>query len=156
MRFQGKYFKRSSSGSVKGPPGETEIQRLNPAREREILRVTGWKQLASGSLNLEVDDWVVEALVSFTPTLEEPGEGIFYPSPFEQIPKRLKGYWYYKAIARTESLEEDVLVRHGIVPLRGVVELFSAVPLANKFTLRVGDSVIVLIQSAQRANGPGA
>ena len=99
---------------------------------------------------------MVEALSSFTPTLKEPGEGIIYPSSFEQIPKDRKGYWYYKAIAGRESLEEEVLVRRGIVPLPRVVELFSAVSLANRFNLRVGDPVIVEIGSAQRANGPGA
>jgi len=45
-----------------GPPGETEIQRLNPGRESRILRVTGWKTLARGSLNLVVEDDVIERL----------------------------------------------------------------------------------------------
>ena len=148
MRFQGRVWIRSSSGSVKGPPGETEIQLLNPDRERGILRVTGWQQLAPGSLNLAVEDSVVEALGSFTPTLEEPSEGIIYPLPFEHIPKDRKGYWYYKAIAGTESHEEEVLVRRGIVPLAGVVELFSAESLTNKFNLRPNDLLIVEIRPA--------
>lgn len=95
--------------------------------------------------------------ISSPPTLEEPGEGIIYPpGPFARIPKERGGYWYYKAIAGTGNLEEEVLVRRGIVPLSCLVELFSAESLANKFNLRVGDPVIVEIRSAQRANRSGA
>lgn len=75
---------------AKGPPGETEILRLNPQRESMIRTVTGWETLAPGSLNLVVDDSVVERLGEYKPKFEESASGIVYPSPYEGIPKLRK------------------------------------------------------------------
>ena len=158
MVFSGRVQLRSSDHGRAGigPPGETEIQRLNPGRESRILRVIGWKTLAHGSLNLVVDDDVIERLAGFEPTLEEPAAGIVYPSPYEHIPKIRKAYWYYAATARRDGKEESVLVRRAMVPLPRVVELFSAASLRDTFNLAPNDLIIVVVHSSRRGSESGA
>jgi len=147
MFFTGRFFVRGSAAqrSPTQAPSESQIQQLNPKRKSAILNVTGWKTLADGSLNLHVDDAVVEALASLRPALEEPGEGIVYPPSHEGVPKMRKGYWYYAGTARKGDKAQPVLVRRAIVPLPGVVELFAAVSLTDTFKLVPGDSVWVEI-----------
>ena len=149
MVFYGRVRFRSSLGSVAGTeaPGEAEIQRLNPGRGSSIRKATGWNSLAQGSLNLAVDHQIVEALAAFEPTLEEPAEGIAYPPPHEVIPSIRRGYWYYLGVARKNGAEEEVLVRRAIVPLQGVVELFSRVSLTNKFNLVTDDLLTVEVRA---------
>ena len=149
---------RSSAGGRPGtgPPGEAEIQRLNPSRESAIRRVTGWETMAPGSLNLVVEDSVVERLARFQPTLEESAAGIVYPPPYEDIPKIRKAYWYYAATARRGEREESVLVRRAMVPVPRVVELFSAISLMDTFDLTANDVVSVEVRATRRANGTGA
>src|SRR5205807_8511066 len=96
-----------------------------------ILAVTGWSSLGPGSLNLVVEQSIVESLVQFEPTwLEAPSE-IVYPPPHQKIPTIRRGYWYYLATARKEGEEEEVLVRRAVIPLHGIVELFSVVSLTE-------------------------
>jgi hypothetical protein len=158
MVFSGRVQLRSSDSSRPGtgPPGEAEIQRLNPGRESVIRHITGWETLAPGSLNLVVEDAVVDSLARFEPTLEEPAAGIVYPPPYESIPKIRKAYWYYAATARRGKREEPVLVRRAIVPVRCVVELFSAVSLTETFKLVTNDIVTVEIYGSRRSSGTGA
>jgi len=155
MVFTGRVQPRSSDGrrAGTGPPGEAEIQRLNPSRESAIRRVTGWETLAPGSLNLLVEDAVVDGLAAFEPALEEPAAGIVYPSPYESIPKIRRAYWYYAATAHRGDRDESVLVRRAMVPVRGVVELFSAVSLTDTFKLVTGDLVSVEVHGSRRSSG---
>ena len=154
MVFTGRIQLRSSAGgrAGTGPPGEAGIQRLNPSRESAIRRVTGWEALAPGSLNLMVEDSVVESLAGFQPTLEEAAAGIVYPPPHRDIPKIRKAYWYYAATARRGEREESVLVRRAMVPVPRVVELFSAVSLMDTFNLTPNDVVSVEVRATRRAS----
>ena len=158
MVFDGRVRPRSSASNrpVTGPPGETEIQRLNPPRVSMILNATGWQALAPGSLNLAVDHSVIEDLGRLEATVEESAAGIVYPSPFEWIPQMRKAYWYYAATARIGDSEESVLVRRAQVPVSGVVELFAAVSLTDKFKLKLDDVVSVEIHATRRAHGTSA
>ncbi len=158
MSFSGRVELRSSDPGRAGigPPGEAEIQRLNPSRVSSLLRVTGWKTLAPGSLNLVVEDAVIEGLASFEPTFEESPANIIYPPPYEDVPRRRKGYWYYVATARRENREESVLVRRAVVPRPGVVELFSPVSLRDTFNLAANDVINVEIQASRRSTEAGA
>ncbi len=158
MVFRGRVeFRSSDPGRARtGPPGETEIQRLNPSRASNILRVTGWKTLAGGSLNLAVEDAVIEALGRLRPTFEEPATSIIYPSPYERIPAIRKAYWYYAATARRANREESVLVRRAMVPVPRVVELLCAVSLREAFNLAADDVISVEVNAGQRSNDLGA
>lgn len=154
MQFSGRFQRRSSDGrkNVVRPPGETEIQRLNPKRESDILSVTGWETLADGSLNLAVEQSVVEALARLTPTLDEPATGIVYPPPYENIPKIRKAYWYYAGTARRGERAESVLVRRAMVPVPNTVELFAAESLTTAFNLVPNDVVSVEIHATEKVS----
>ena len=60
--------------------------------------------------------------------------------------EKRKGYWYYSATATNGEITEEVLVRRGIVPLAGVVELLASVSLMDRFKLTDGDSLAVEIR----------
>jgi len=111
--------------------------------------------LAQGSLNLAVHDSIVEALAGFEPTWEEPAAGIVYPPPYEGVPKKRGGYRYYSAVARRSGVEEEVLVRRAVNPLPGIVELFSRVPLTDKFNLIAGDFLTVEVRASRKAKSAG-
>ena len=112
--------------------------------------------MAPGSLNLAVEDAVIERLANVKPTLEESAAGIVYPSPYEYIPELRKAYWYYAATVRKDGRTESVLVRRAMVPVSGVVELFSAVSLRETFDLAVNDIISVEVHAGQRTGETGA
>lgn len=156
MLFKGKVQSRSSAPQARtGPPGESEIQRLNPQRESAIRRVTGWDMLAPGSLNLAVDDSVVEALGNLEPALKELASAISCPQGYEAVPRIRRGCWYCPALAKSGGLEERALVRRAIAPVRGVVELFAPESLTDKFNLRSNDVVAVEVRAVCRVDAPG-
>jgi hypothetical protein len=126
-----------------GPPGEKEILRLNPQRRLTILEVTGWSRLENGSLNLSVNNHVVENLLVSKPAFVEKGESITYPEGYKHIPLVRKAYYYYRAVACANGLRHDVLVRRAQVALPGRVELFAENNLTQVFGLREGDAVEV-------------
>lgn len=145
MIFSGRVQFRSSSGprAGTGPPGEKAIQRLNPNRERRIRAATGWDSLAPGSLNLAVDDSVLQELARHVPTIEEAADDIVYPNEYVYIPRRRVAYWYYSARVERAGVHESVLVRRAKVPVSGVVELFSVVSLTSRFGLATNDALTV-------------
>jgi hypothetical protein len=145
MEFEGKVQFRSSV-RLSGPPGETEVLRLNPQREKQILEVTGWKTLKHGSLNLAVDNNVLDKLLMYTPAFVEPGESIIYPERFQHIPKMRVEYYYYTGVARVGENSQPVLVRRAKNPVRGRVELFAPVKLTEHFNIIAGDNVTVEIK----------
>jgi hypothetical protein len=153
MLFTGQYDPRSSATGNRDPnqpPGETEIQRLNPGRSARILAATGWSHLAPGSLNLRVERSVVEQLASRQPVIDEPGRDIVYPASHQHIPRLREAYWYYAAVASKGENTEPVLVRRAKVPLWTVVELFAACSLTNRLALRPSDRVNVKVQAPLR------
>ena len=154
MVFEGQVRSRSSAvhQHAAAAPGESEIQRRNPQRVSMILNVTGWETLSAGSLNLAVNDSVIDELGTFKPKVEESAAGIVYPPPHEWIPTVRKAYWYYTATARVGEAKESVLVRRAEVPVRGVVELFAAVSLTGKFRLKPNDVVGVEVFASRRPN----
>jgi hypothetical protein len=145
MRFQGRLTPRSSVQPNAGPPGETEVLRLNPARKQRILAITEWPRLESGSLNLDVDPEVLEALLGYVPIWTEPGSSVRYPFGFEHIPLKRGEYYYYAANAQAAGKSEEVLVRRprNIEHYPYRVELFAATNLTVLFGLQVGQQVTV-------------
>ncbi len=158
MVFEGRVQLRSSSGprAGTGPPGETEVQRLNPQRGLAIRRAAGWDKMAPGSLNLAVSDSIVEELGELQPVLEEPAAGITYPPPHQHIPGIRKGYWYYSAIACKAGVQQEVLVRRAIVPVPRVVELFSRESLTEKLHLVANDVLMVEVRASRLVSRTGA
>ena len=146
MKFKGQVRFRSSVAPGQGPPGEAEIQKLNPLRVAEILRVTGWARLEPGSLNLQVDPSVVSELNQGTPTLFEDASTIKYPSPYGGIPRLRGGYSYYLGVVQVGSAEQEVLVRRAVNPRKDRVELFAPVSLKEHFTLSPGSVVEVSVE----------
>lgn len=158
MTFSGRVQLRSSGDPLagSGPPGESEVQRLNPEREVRILKATGWQSLAPGSLNLEVHDQVLDDLGQLTPVIREPGSEVIYPSPFQHIPNVRREYWYYRGVAWYGESRENVLVRRAAHPVPGRVELFAAIHLGERFGLKAGDSLRVEVVSAPTDAATGA
>jgi hypothetical protein len=149
MHFRGTVMFRSSRPQVSaGPPGEAEIQRLNPNREQSILNSTGWQALEPGSLNLNVGPSVVRELGEMAPALVENAEQILYPPQYSDIPRFRQGYWYYRGSVRRGAGKERVLVRRPVNPtgIEDRVELFAATSLKAKFRLAEGDTVDVHIE----------
>jgi len=142
MKFLGKVSSRSSR-SITGPPGESEIQRLNPQRTEKILQATGWESLAEGSLNLEVTENIVINLGKLEPLIREDWRNVKYPRGFENIPIIRKGYLYYSGVACKGKSNAPVLVRRAVNPLPTRVELFSPFKLRDDLQLNDGDSIEV-------------
>jgi hypothetical protein len=103
-----------------------------------------------------VDDSVVLELAQYKPTLEESGNDIVYPKGYEHIPKYRQAYWYYSARAEKDGDYESVLVRRAKVPVAGVVELFSAIPLTSRFGLVANDVLTVQVLAPWRHTEAGA
>jgi hypothetical protein len=146
MNFTGEYGPRSSAGRQPGgPPGETEVLRLNPSRRTRILDATGWETLEPGSMNLAVSIRDFDALLSARPIITEPGKEIRYPHPFESIPITRVEYYYYRATATYAARSRPVLVRRPKIPSprAKVVELFAEVNLIAALGLKPGDIVSV-------------
>jgi hypothetical protein len=144
LLFEGKVELRSSAPvRTAGPPGESEIQLLNPNRVALIIQVTGWPQIAPGSLNLLVPEGVLTQLGRLRPILEESATTIRYPAPYSHIPRIRRAYWYFRGIARAHAGQEDVLVRRAENPVPGKVELFAARSLKESLGLTVNDPVTV-------------
>src|SRR4030095_4876706 len=101
---------------------------------------------------LAVNDSVIDELGTFKPKVEESAAGIVYPPPHEGIPTAPQGLWYFTATARVGEAKESVLVRRAEVPVRGVVELFAAVSLTDKFRLKPNDVVGVEVFASRRPN----
>jgi len=120
------------------------VLELNPQRREKILLVTGWTVLEPGSLNLKVDDVIVDQLLQYKPVLEESAESITYPHPYEHIPALRKRYFYFRAFASVGGKRQEVLVRRAeCPPYEGLVELFAPVSLRTRFGLNDEDTVTV-------------
>ena len=146
LTFRGTVNLRSSAGAG-GPPGETEILRLNPQRKDGILKATGWDKLEPGSLNLDVATNVVEELGKLAPLWTEDGSTVVYPAAYAHIPKTRAAYWYYSATASGTGKSQSVLVRRAKNPLPGRIELFAPIKLRSYFGLTAGDRLKVDIHA---------
>lgn len=149
MKFEGRVQFRSSKipGSV-GPVGETEILKLNPGREKLIVSATGWPRLEPGSLNLEVDQVVVDQLLRYKPLIEEDGRFIKYPKPYENIPKKRGVYFYYMASASANGKVQQVLVRRARNALRNRIELFAPVLIKSTLCVTENDYISIKVDEA--------
>ena len=143
MVIVGQVESRSSSAAFgDGPPGESEIHRLNPQREQRIRRAMDWESLEPGSLNLRVDGDAVASLEKLDAAICERPDDIYYPKEYERIPQVRGGYKYYSAIATVGHETEKVLVRRAAInPVPSRIELFAAVNLRFRFQLEDGDDV---------------
>lgn len=145
MTVTGVVSRRSSVENPVGPPGEKEIQALNPARKERILEYTGWAKLEPGSLNLDVAESVLDLLLSFDPAITEPGTTIIYPEAHKTIPLMRKAYFYYDAEARANGNSIPVLVRRAEVPPRAIVELFAPENIRTTLDVEDGDAVDIIL-----------
>jgi hypothetical protein len=93
--FEGMVSSRSST-SAAGPPGEQVILELNPERREKLLELTSWRSLYPGTLNLEVDDAVLELLRDSETAWVEDAHEVRYPDSWQHIPKLRKAYLYYQ------------------------------------------------------------
>ena len=141
MKFKATISSRSSS-HASGPPGETEILRLNPQRCEMILAETGWNELVEGTLNLEVNKDVVSQLLTRKPTIREPGSSVYYPVPYQNIPKMRKVYLYFRGTISKGNHSENVLFRTAEKPLPNRLEAFAPVRLRESLSIADGDQVI--------------
>lgn len=117
---------------------------MNPQRARGIIAATGWSEVALGSLNLSVENAVVETLMGYKPIYEESGDTINYPAPYQGIPIKRKRYLYFRAMASATGEVHEVLVRRAEVPpYPGLVELYASKNLMDFFGLDEGGSVTV-------------
>jgi hypothetical protein len=138
-----------SSVNVGGPPGETEVLSLNPARRERILSSTGWSDLSPGSLNLEVADEWVHKLLLCEPLLVEDAKDIKYPSPYAHIPKLRVGYLYYTGTIKKGDSASPVLIRRACNPLKGRLEAFAADKLRVCLALSDGERVVCEIHESR-------
>lgn len=154
IKFDGTIYARSSAGAG-GPPGETEIMALNPERAERIKAVTGWSDVAPGTLNLCVDDRWVQALATVKPTLAEPP--VTYPEQYAGIPAKRGGYWYYRGRVKTDAGQrQDVLVRRAVNPCKGVVEVLAPVRLRDTLGLTDGTRLNVRVVAEPAQAEPAA
>lgn len=144
--FEGRVRFRSSKPGARGPAGEAELMRINPDRARELCRVAGWDRVESGSLNLRVEAWVVEELSKLRPAYFEASDRIRYPNGKSRIPELRGGYLYYHGEISKSGHAVSVLVRRAKdKPLNGLVEVYAAVSLKERFGLREQDTVMVTV-----------
>ena len=143
MVIVGQVESRSSSASFRGgPPGESEIHRLNPKRKQRIRRAMGWESLEPGSLNLRVDRDAVASLAELEAVICERPDEVCYPKKYAHIPQVRGGYKYYSATVTVGHETEPVLVRRAATnPVPRRLELFAAVNLRLRFQLKDDDDV---------------
>lgn len=142
MKFKAEISSRSSLHQS-GPPSETEILRLNPQRSDMILNETGWDELYEGTLNLKVHEGIVRHLRKRKPSIREPGSSVYYPDPFQNIPKKRKAYYYFRGTISKGGCSEDVLFRTAEVPPRpDLIEAFAPVRLREALDIEDGDQVV--------------
>ena len=155
MKFTGVVRFRSSVNPNLGPPGETEIQELNPSRRETILAITGWPTLASGTLNLEVENLVIEALERIEPLWTEDLSTVVYPESYKHIPTIREFYDYYSATAIMNVVKQEILVRKAKNPVPNRVELLAPVSLTELYGLEEGQRLSVTVyESSDSAEQP--
>lgn len=141
MKFKAEIKSRSSLQRF-GPPSETEILRFNPQRREMILNKTAWDDLCEGTLNLKVHENVVNQIRKRKLLIQEPGSSVFYPEPYQNIPKERKNYFYFRGTISKDGCSEAVLFRTAEVPpYPGLIEVFAPVRLRDALNLEDGDQV---------------
>jgi CTP-dependent riboflavin kinase len=155
LQFEAEVRLRSSRpGAVKkGPAGEAELLQLNPQRLQAIRQLTGWSDVYPGTLNLQVNECVLDELLSIQPGWFEPPETIRHPSP--KIPFLRGGYLYYTCRIKNEvATAAGLLRRPRINPIAGRLEVFGALKLRDVLQVDEHDFVVVTVRgpSARRTN----
>jgi len=141
--LQGVVSSRSSRGSG-GPPGETEVMRLNPQREQKLLEITGWSRLAPGTLNVECSETgLADVFARLKPLWHEPWESVTYPRKYRRIPQKRGGYLYYGAALVFAGQEAPIVVRRAVNPLKKRIEVYAETNL--KEALGIADDDVVSI-----------
>ena len=146
LKFVGTVKFRSSLAGVDKSTGEANLFRINPDREMRFCRITGWNQVAHGSLNLRVDSIVVSELEMMTPVFREDPDDIKYPDGRSNIPKFRGGYSYFSGEICKNGHRQAVLVRRATQrPIDKLVEIYAPVHLVTALALLEGDTVEVRI-----------
>ena len=135
--FMGTVRRRSSADPPRQPEvaGEAEVFRRNPKRKRRIMRMTGWKTVFDGTLNLVVAKGVLADLRDICPLFHERPEDIEHPTN-RRIPEIRRGYYYYEGTASVRGKTQEVLVRRAGNPHdERCVELVASVKLMEHFQI---------------------
>ena len=146
--LQGIYAPRSSRATFVGgaqPPGESEVQRMNPQRVAMILKVTGWKMLREGSFNLNLPDRaVLDSLLELRPVWTEVGSSVIYPSPFKHIPIQRGPYLYYRGEVNVHCEPREILIRRPSNPIMNRAELYAPISIAEELQFGGGECLSVV------------
>lgn len=145
--FEGVVSSRSSK-SADGPPGERIILELNPNRREKLLELTSWRGLYPGTLNLEVDNTVLDLLHESEAVWVEDARQVRYPNSWRHIPQLRKSYLYFEGIARSASFNIDVLIRRAGNPAPGRVELLAPQSIRDAFHVNDGDRLTIELDNS--------
>lgn len=149
FRFKGEVTFRSSRPGAGGPPGEAELFRINPQREVALCACTGWTRVEPGSLNLRVEDGVVERLGDLCECYFEHPSLIKYPNGKSRIPEDRGGYNYYRALIRNAERTEPILIRRAKdKPLKNLVEAYAPLRLTKVLGLQEETAVEIEVRDA--------
>jgi CTP-dependent riboflavin kinase len=151
LRIVGTVESRSSIEPGHGPPGETEIQRINPTRGATILEKTGWSSLAPGTLNLGIPNDVLQSLDTLKPIWVEDCANIKYPEPYQHIPAKRVAYYYYRGQAVKGNESQPIVARKAQVPVPGRVEILAPVKLRDLMRLDDGDQLAIELCESNNA-----
>ena len=149
MIFKGTVRRRSSADSPKQPEvaGEAKVFRRNPKRKCRIMKMTGWKTVFDGTLNLVVDKGVFADLRDMCPLFHERPEDIEHPTN-QRIPEIRRGYYYYEGTASARGKTQEVLVRRAGNPHdERCVELVASVKLMEHLQIDEGSKIEVTVES---------
>ena len=110
---------------------------------------TGWTRLEPGSLNLHVEDKVVDRLADLRECYFEEPSLIKYPNGRSRIPEWRGGYNYYRALIRSAERTEQILIRRARDrPLKNLVEAYAPVRLVDVLELQKGTVVEIEVRDA--------
>jgi len=141
LQFAGIVETRSSASQSGGPPGEAEVLALNPHRQEAILKLTGWKELYPGTLNLGTGEETLQRLLLCETVWREDASQVKYPDHYAHIPRQRIGYLYYSGKVAKGGKSLPVLIRRACNPLKNRLEIFSNIRLREQLQLEDGDIV---------------
>lgn len=146
LTFMGEVYQRSSrpGGLDAGEPvSESRISECNPQRELRIKKETGWERVEPGTLNMKVADGVFYDLAAMPCRFLERPEDVQHPDN-PSIPRKRRGYFYYRAIASATWKKQEVLIKRAGNPWNRwdepyvSLELYAPVRLMEHLSLKAG------------------
>ena len=106
---------------------------------------TKWPKVFPGTLNLRVEERVFEKLSDMEELFYEHPDNIDHPSN-PDIPRKRRGYYYYRAKAYAKDNLAEVLVRRAGNPHdKGDVALVAEEKLMDRLQIKEKDMVEVVV-----------